>query len=336
VSGPASNGGCRVVHMGLGPIGLEIARLVGTRRRLRSVAAVDVQDDILGRRLSEVLDSPLVDDPEVVGTVDEAARAGADVVLHATGSSLRRCEDQLTQCLAAGLHVVSTCEELSYPWTSAPEIASRLNAAAERAEVCLVGTGVNPGFAMDYLPVVLTGTARRVDHVRVARTQDAGVRRVPLQRKVGAGLSMEEFRSLAADGVIRHVGLRESAQAVGSALGWRLDRVEETIAPVLAERAVASALGPIEAGGVAGVGQVAVAYEGEREVVRLELRMAVGLESRDEVWLTGDPDVHAVIPSGLHGDVATAAMVVNVVEPLLRAAPGLRVMSELAPPRPGH
>src|SRR4030042_1594562 len=55
---------------------------------------------------------------------------------------------------------------------------------------------------------------------------------------------------------------------------------------------------------------------------------------RHEVCLFGDPDIETVIPGGLHGDVATAAVVVNALPLAVDARPGLRVMTEVPPPRP--
>ena len=234
--------------------------------------------------------------------------------------------------------MVSSCEELSYPWLQAPEAAAALDAAARAAGVSVVGTGVNPGFAMDYLPIVLSGAAKRVESVTVHRVQDAGQRRLPLQAKVGAGISAEEFAQRVIGRTIGHVGLTESAQAVAEALGW-IDGTDRSpprrSSRSLAETAVRSAFGTIEPGQVTGIDQVAVVTVAGAERVRLRLTMAVGIgPSRDDIWLAGDPDLHLAVPRGLHGDLATAATLVNTIGSIRHAQPGLRVMSELRPPRP--
>jgi 4-hydroxy-tetrahydrodipicolinate reductase len=329
----------RVAHIGLGPIGQEVVRLVLRRSDLRLVGACDTDPDLLGRPLGEVLDQRLPDMSTVADSLASLPSLhdgpGDLVVTHTTSSSLDLCLPQLLAAIEAGAHVVSSCEELSYPWLRSPEAAARLDSAARDAGVSVVGTGVNPGFAMDYLPVVLSGTAKRVDHVRVRRVQDAGARRAPLQAKVGAGITVEEFQRRVAAGSIGHVGLTESAQAVAAALGWDPSRVEETIEPVVATAETPSAFGVITPGSVAGIDQVAIVHTAGRERVRLELVMAVGTApSQDDLWLAGDPDLHLRVPSGLHGDTATAAVVVNTIDSLRQAEPGLRVMSELRPPRP--
>jgi 4-hydroxy-tetrahydrodipicolinate reductase len=327
----------QVAHLGLGAIGREVVRLVARRHDLRLVAACDVAPRLVGTRISSLLDEDLADDVTVVESLADARLAPDDglVVTHTTSSSLARCLPELLGAVEAGAHVVSSCEELSYPWVQAPEAAAELDAAARTAGVAVVGTGVNPGFAMDYLPVVLSGATKRVDSVHVHRVQDAGLRREPLQAKVGAGISAEEFDRRVAAGSMGHVGLTESAQAVAAALGWDPTGTTETIQPVVAEVATESAFGIIEPGRIAGIDQVAVVTVDGVERVRLHLQMAVGIgPSQDDIRLTGDPDLHLCVPGGLHGDLVTAAALVNTIGSIRHAEAGLRVMSELRPPRP--
>ena len=324
-----------VAHVGLGAIGREVVRLVLHREDLRLVGVCDIDPALVGQQIGSVLDEENGGDVTVASDLAGVASTDGLVVTHTTSSSLARCLPELLAAVEAGAHVVSSCEELSYPWVQAPEEAARLDAAARGAGVAVVGTGVNPGFAMDYLPVVLSGAAKRVDAVRVHRVQDAGLRREPLQAKVGAGITREEFDRRVASGSMGHVGLTESAQAVAAALGWDATGTSETIEPVVADEPTPSAFGTIEPGQIAGIDQVAVVVAEGVERVRLHLQMAVGIgPSQDDIWLTGDPDLHLSVPGGLHGDLATAAALVNTVGSVRHADPGLRVMSELRPPRP--
>jgi hypothetical protein len=324
-----------VLHFGLGPIGQEIARVVAERARLRSVAAIDIDPTLEGRSLSEVLGlPPSAGGPSVRASLQEADVDAASVAAHSTSSSLVAVAPQLFACVRAGLSVASTCEQLAYPWAEHADLAAALDAAARDRGVAIIGTGVNPGFAMDYVPVVLSGAARSINAVRVHRVQDAAARRLPLQQKVGAGLTVDEFDERVRSGSVRHVGLPESLRSIAAALEWALDGVEEQIEPVLADRELSSAVGPIPRGAVAGVRQVAIGRRNGDEAIRLTLEMAVGLESRDEIELDGDPPLHLIAPSGLPGDVATAAVTANVLSKVVAAHPGLHTMPELAPPRP--
>jgi len=332
----------RVIHYGLGPIGSAIAGLVAGRTNLEAVGAVDFAADKVGRSLSDLV--PAVNAQLTVHSeVSELNTDGGAVVVHSTSSSLQRVLPQLLECLNRGYHVVSTCEELSYPWDCQPHLAAQLDEAARRNGVTVLGTGVNPGFAMDYLPIVLSGASATVTGVSVHRVQDAAVRRVPLQRKIGVTLTVEQFQDRVEAGTVRHVGLPESAQAVAAAFGWKLSRLNEQISPLLATEPTPSALGTIPAGQVTGVHQVVTGYAPEgaeyapegAELIRLTLDMAVGLPyPRDEVELRGVPATRMTIPGGLHGDIATAAVATNCITRLPDSRPGLRVMADIAPPHP--
>jgi 4-hydroxy-tetrahydrodipicolinate reductase len=314
----------------LGPIGLLVARQALARPDIQIVGAIDVDPQKVGRDLGELLGGAALG---VTVSADATATLNAAnpvVVLHATSSSLARVTSQLLAITAAGVNVVSTCEELAYPWTAQPQLAAELDAAARRAGITLLGTGINPGYAMDALPLMLTAPCANVDAVRVLRVVDAGKRRGPLQHKVGAGMTSTEFEAGVRNGTIRHVGLPESLHMLATSLSWHLDRSEDTITPVLAEQPITTEFVSIEPGQVAGVQQIARGLIGEREVLRLELRMYVGApDPQDSIEIDGDPPVRMTIAGGLHGDIATAALVVNAIPSVIRAAPGLASMAEV-------
>jgi 4-hydroxy-tetrahydrodipicolinate reductase len=185
--------------------------------------------------------------------------------------------------------------------------------------VTLLGTGINPGFLMDTLAATLSGVCQRVERVRLRRIVDAGTRREQLQRKVGAGLSMEEFQAKVASGRFGHVGLKESCWLLAEALGWRLDSLDETFAPVAGAD-----------GRAAGIRQEARGTIGGRTVIEAVVQMSAGAEHpRDEIEIDGTPPVRMVIEGGVQGDVATAAVVLNAVAPVVAHAPGLVTMLDL-------
>jgi hypothetical protein len=247
-----------------------------------------------------------------------------------TSSELERCMDTFRVLLERGCAVVSTCEELSWPWLRHPVLAQELHERAVRSRARIVGTGVNPGFLMDALPVAATSACHTVRTVHVERTQDARRRRLQFQRKVGVGLPLDEFRRRVGEGSLRHVGLGESMHFIAHYLGWRIERWEESIEPVVAERSLASELGPVVAGAARGVLQEARAWVDGRLALELHFRAALDEPSpRDRVVLDADPPLELVIPGGLHGDTATSALVLNTVRPLLVAEPGLHTMASL-------
>ena len=315
----AGPSGIRTLLFGLGAIGVGIGRLAAQRDELELVGAVDSAPDKAGRPLSEVLgiDGP----PHPVEADAERALAAArpQVVLHATGSHLPDVLPQLISCVRAGANVVSTCEELTYPWLRHPELAKALDAEARAKGVTVLGTGVNPGFVMDTLAATLSGVCQRIEQVRLTRVVDVATRRPQLQRKVGVGLTLDEFHARVASGRFGHVGLQESCWLVAEGLGWRLDTLEETIEPVVASD-----------GRAAGMRQTARGTLAGRTVIEALVQMSVDAERpRDEIQIEGTPPLHLVIEGGVQGELATAAVVVNATSRVVEHAAGLVTMLEL-------
>jgi hypothetical protein len=321
----------RFVQVGLGPIGREVARLAVTRRWLSLVGAVDPKPGLAGQDVGSLLGlAPL--GIEVEPDLDRAIeRSEPDLVLHGTGSFLPDVSDQLGIALRHGASVVSTCEELAYPFHRHPELSRGLDALAVANGAVLLGTGVNPGFVMDKLVATMAGACRSVERVQVRRVVDASTRREPLQRKVGASLSREEFDAIARKGRLGHVGLVESAQMVSDVLGLSPSRkVVESIRPRIADQAVLTEYLRVEAGCVAGIEHDVTVEDGGRERVRLELRMFVGaLDPHDAIEIEGSPPISLRIAGGVHGDAATAAIVVNAARDVKGLVPGLRTMLDL-------
>jgi hypothetical protein len=321
----------RVVQYGIGPIGASIVRLMRQKASLEIVGAIDKDPAKAGRDLGEVVGAP--DAPWGVVVLADAAAVlerPVDVVIHSTSSYLENVMDQLLACLSAGCCIVSTCEELAYPWRKHPGLSEKLDAAAKEEGVALVGTGVNPGFVMDKLVLTLSAVSQKVDSARAVRVVDASKRRLPLQKKIGAGMTPDEFRAQVAAGAIKHHGLPESVAMVAEGLGISLDDISETIEPVIAEETVKTEFLEVAAGQVAGVHQIARGTSGGKEKIYLELKMYVGAKQpADSIELKGEPNISLVIPGGTHGDVATAAVAVNSIPAILAAPAGLRTSRDL-------
>jgi hypothetical protein len=321
----------RVVQYGVGPIGASIVRLMRQKASLEIVGAIDRDPAKAGRDLGEVVGS--TDGRWGVTIATDTAGLLAkpvDVVIHSTSSYLPNVMDQLLECLSAGCCVVSTCEELAYPYRKHPELSAKLDAAAKEEGVALVGTGVNPGFVMDKLVLTLSAVSQSVEWAKAVRVVDASKRRLPLQKKIGAGMTPEEFRQQVSAGVIKHHGLPESIAMVADGLGFELDDISETIEPVIAEEAVKTEFLEVARGQVAGVHQIARGMEGGEEKICMELNMYVGAKQpADSIELKGKPHLTLTIPGGTHGDVATAAVVVNAILSILAAPSGLRTTRDL-------
>jgi hypothetical protein len=321
----------RTIHYGLGPIGQELARLAASRKSIEIVGAIDIDPAKVGRDLGEViglgheLGIKVRNDADAL--FDETA---ADAVLHTTGSYLKEVWKQLEGIITAGLNVVSTCEELSFPAAQFPDLARQIDDLARANGVSVLATGVNPGFVMDTLTLALSGIAQQVTAVHVERNQNASSRRLPLQVKIGSGKTVAEFTELVAAGKVRHVGLQESVYMVAAGLGWELDGYEETTEPVVADHQIHTEYFDVAPGFVCGVNQFGRGFvNGEPKIV-LHLRMYLDADPKyDKIVLEGPTRLELVIPGGLQGDRATTAIAVNAVPRVVDHTPGLVTMKDL-------
>jgi 2,4-diaminopentanoate dehydrogenase len=320
----------RVIEYGLGPIGAAAARHVVERAGLRLVGGVDVDPAKVGRDVGTVigLDRPL--GFPVMSRLDQVlATTAADVVLHTTSSYFDLFREQIAEILGAGLDIVSTAEELAFPWLAHPQDAADIDALARRAGKTVLGTGVNPGFLMDALPLFLTAICQRVDHIGITRVINASTRRGPFQAKIGAGLTVHEFEARMASGRMGHVGLPESVGMVFQTLGKELSHYESVVEPLVAESLITTDYLTVHPGQVRGLRQVArgLSRDGEFLVLTFIAALEAG-EDGDTISITGRPDLEVKL-RGTNGDIATVAIAVNAVRRVNEAAPGLVTMRDL-------
>lgn len=325
----------KVVIYGIGPIGERIAKVVLEKRGVKMVGAVDVAKDKVGRDLGDVIEADrklgveVTDDPDTL-----FAGITADVALIATTSYVRTVYSQVVKCIEAGMNVVSTCEELAYPWLKEPELASKIDGLAKRHGVTVLSTGINPGYFMDTFPLVLTGLCRGVERIEASRAIPTGARRSSFQRKIGTGMSPEEFRDKVERGEITgHVGFSESVALTAAALGWKLGEIEELPPePVIAEKEVRTTYTTVKPGQMLGYVAVSRGVIDGREVITYRLLMHAGVEEGYEKYIIeGTPSIQVKMGQFL-GDWETAHMIVNMIPKVINAKPGLMTMKDLPPP----
>jgi len=313
--------------VGAGPLGINLYKYAKQRHDILISQVIDIDPSLKGRDMGEhaglgksgVIISDQLDKNNQV-----------DVAILATVSDLPRIGPQIISLVEAGLPVVSTCEELFYPWDSNKEWSETIDRAAKDKQVAVVGTGVNPGFLMDTLPAMLSAVCNHVDRIEVRRYQDAQFRRVPFQKKIGAGLSFEEFERRKNEGSLRHVGLSESMHFIAHQLGWHLERTEDKIEPVIADRTIQTESLMILSGQVTGVRQTGKAWVKGEEKIRLIFQASVGEpDSYDEIEIFGTPHIRSRIMGGVNGDVATCSIILNACHSITKAMPGLRTMADI-------
>lgn len=326
----------KVVIYGVGVVGSLITKFLLQKEGVEVVGAIDIAKEKVGKDLGEVLGLDKKLGIKVSSDVDAVlSKAKPDIVVHATSSYLKDVYPQIASVLKHGVNIVSTCEELSYPYIVEPKIAEELDKLAKKHDATVLGTGINPGFLMDTLPITLTAVCQKIEKIKVTRVMNAATRRIPFQKKIGAGLTVKEFKEKMEKKIISgHVGLEQSIAMIASALAWKLDKIQvEDVEPVVAKEAVQSEAIKVKPGDVAGLKQRAMGIKNGKEVISLEFQAYIGAkEEYDSVVIEGVPNINEKISPCVHGDLATVAMIANSIPKVINAPAGLITMKDLPVP----
>ncbi|MFP4200151.1 MAG: 2,4-diaminopentanoate dehydrogenase [Clostridia bacterium] len=329
----------RVVLWGMGAMGSGIARVLADRTGVELVGAVDADPGKIGRPLGEIID--LAGETAVVSSTLQEAMAGssADLGIVATSSFAREVRPQIVACLEAGLDCITIAEEMAYPAASDSTVAAEINRVARTANKTVLGTGINPGFVLDTLIIALSGACIDVRGIRARRVNDLSPFGPTVMKTQGVGTTPQEFeRGLAEGAIVGHVGFPESMMMVARALGWKLDRIEQTRSPIIAEEDRVGEHVHVPAGSVAGCHHSARGFVGDRVVIELEHPQqiqpaAAGVETGDFIEIEGNPDLSLSITPEIPGGIGTIAVAANMIPAVLAAGAGLVTMAELPVPR---
>mgnify|MGYP001189698934 FL=1 len=324
----------KVIQIGFGPLGVQIAEFIAKKSTIKTVAVVDNDPDLYNKNIND-FSSDLNDQIFISNSVNEALKninKIPDVAIITTVSSLKKIYNQIKEVVQHNINVISTCEELSYPWKTDPSLSKKLNDLCKLNNVACLGTGVNPGFLMDYLPSVLSTVCKEINNIRICRVQDATFRRIPFQKKIGAGLDLSEFKNKELEGTLRHVGLTESLHLLAKTLNFDIDNVTETLNPVICKSDLNGSIN-IKKGQARGVEQIAYGYLNSEVVIEMQFKAAVG-ESRsyDRIEVDGIPSFVSEIEGGINGDIATCSIAINSIKSIMKASPGLHTMADIAVP----
>jgi 2,4-diaminopentanoate dehydrogenase len=323
-----------IAQFGLGPIGIETLKLAASKPWANIVGGIDLDPSKVGRSLGEITGLPSLARAKVFRSLEELIeQAKPELIFHTAVSKIRDAIAQVEPMARAGISVVSSCEELLYPALREPELARQLDLVCKQNCARVLGTGVNPGFVMDVLPICLTGVCRNVSAIQIQRVVNAATRRGPLQKKIGSGLPPAEFERLFAEGRAGHAGLKDSAALIAHCLGWKISELTESCRAVVADHDIKTAHVEVKKGECCGLHQ-----RGEAKVdgqVRLTLDLKMYLDApnpHDACQIEGEPSLNMTLNGGVAGDAATVASLVNAAPRILKAPPGLLLMTDIAVP----
>lgn len=326
-----------IIQVGLGPMGRIIVNLLLKRKNINLMGVVDINPTLIGKKLNEIPEIEYETDITIQSDLDTVlTNKEIDLVIIATSSSLKKVAPVINKVVKFGCHIISICEELSYPFQYHPKLSKELDNLAKLNNVTIVGTGINPGYLMDLLPIVITAPCQYVKSIKVKRMMNSAKRRVSFQKKIGTGLTVEEFhKKLSNKEITGHVGLTQSIQMIVAALSIKYnDIIEFPPKEIITKKEFTTSYGEkVPKGNVCGLQSKAIAKKDGNEIIFLDFVAYAGEhEEYDSIEIEGIPNLHQKIIGGVHGDIGTAAMVVNLIPKVIKAKPGLLTMNDLPVP----
>jgi hypothetical protein len=335
----------RVVQWGSGNVGKHAIRTVVARPDMELVGLVVTNPDKVGVDAGTIAGGGEVG-VAATADLDEVLAMDADVVLHMPLPSMIHGDDPdadvdtFCRLLAAGKSVVTTVGYM-YPTVYGPELMARLEAACAEGHSTFHGTGANPGWFGDLLPLLMSGLSLRVDQIAVTEISNFQFYPSPeiMFDMMNFGRTPEEFEAHAArhrrwlDGLFT-----EAVQMVADGLGATIDEVTSHMVTWVADRDFETAPGLVPAGTVAGQRWQWEAVVDGKPLVRQETVWRMHADVAPEwpqghwsVSIAGNPEMHIDLPHGWNRDVlaSTAAHAVNAVPYLAGAGPGVKTFLDL-------
>lgn len=332
----------KVVIWGFGAMGSGMAKLLLTKQGVDIVGVCDLHPERVNKSIYEVLGVEKGSRKDVIikGNIEEVlTEKCCDVCLCATDSFTQKAFPKLKFALERKVNVISTAEEMAYPKAQNPELAAELNKIAKENGVTILGTGINPGMIMDLLVVCLTGCMTDVHHIEAKRVNSLSPFGPAVMEEQGVGLTVDKFNEGVKNGSLAgHVGFAESINMIGDAIGWKVDKFETQMSPIVTEFDRKSPYGFAKAGNVAGVNMTGQGYvDGEVKINMIHPQQiepeTANVYTGDYITIKGTPEVNMQIKPEVQGGLGTIAVCVNMIPHVINAAPGLKTMIDLPVPR---
>ncbi len=334
----------RVVVQGTGNVGVPAIRTVLAHPDLELVGVIVHSAQKEGRDAGELVGA---EPTGVRATRDAAAVMAAkpDALVYASNQDFRPQEAhaEMLAALAGGANVVTAgLYGLLHPPTADPALRDRFAQACAAGGSSFLSSGIDPGFAMDLLPLVLSGVCAEIDEIRIIENFDYATYDVPEAVKaiIGFGSSMDETPLMLLPGVPASTW-GGSIRALAEALEIELEEVREVIERHALERDVDTAAGSFAAGTQGAFRFEVQGISGGRPVIVVEHVTRIVADTAPQwekaegmgfhrVRITGRPNLTMTLESedaaGDHvagGNTTAAARIVSAIPWLCDAPPGL-------------
>jgi len=332
----------KVIIWGFGAMGKGIAEMINSKQGVVIVGVCDINENVVGTPLSSYLDLSKNEEQEdiaISNDIDKLLSMSADVVFLATDSFTKHSYPKIIKIIENGMNVISTAEEMAYPKANEPDLAKNIDEIAKQKGVSVLGTGINPGFIMDLLAVVLTGATVDVSSLEIKRVNSLSPFGPTVMEEQGVGITLDDFNEKVKNNELAgHVGFKESIYMMADALGVTIEDFQQQMKPIVTSTDRKSAYGEALKGNLAGIDMTAQGYVDKKLFIDMKHPQQIepeieGTQTGDYIKIYGKPNINMSITPEIDGGLGTIAMCVNMMPQVINADPGLKTMIDLPVPR---
>jgi 4-hydroxy-tetrahydrodipicolinate reductase len=330
----------KVIIWGLGAMGSGMAELLLAKKGV-DIVGVAGREGKVGKSMYDFLSVKREGRPDIIiGSPEKViTEKAADVVLLCTDSFTAKAFDRIKFILEKKINVITSAEEMAYPAAQEPELAKKIDEIARANGVSVLGTGINPGLMMDLLVILMTGCCYDVEHITARRVNSLSPFGPAVMEEQGIGITEDEFRAGVQSGKLSgHVGFSESIRMIADAIGWKVDRITQSMEPIITTIDRKSPHGFAKAGNVGGCAMKGQGYVDGQVKIDMDHPQQIepesaGVKTGDYVTIKGTPNINLVNSPEVPGGIGTIAVCVNMIPHIINARPGLWTMIDLPVPR---
>jgi 4-hydroxy-tetrahydrodipicolinate reductase len=323
------------ISYGIGNIGRDVARFMAEKGVVIS-GAVDVKN--VGKDLGDVIGVGRKLNVEISDNADEVlANTGADIALISIATSMDTIYPHAKKCLEAGLNVITTSEEASYPWTTSPGIAAQIDKIAKENGVTFTGSGMQDVFWANLI-TTLTGASHRIESVEGRTSINMDELGPMVAEFYAVGRKADEINKMIEKGEKLPLGdevvcLRMDLENQISDLGLTPKSFREIVTPIILKKDLKCRAfdKTIPAGDVTGLDNTIEIETWEGILFRATQTAKVyepGEQDVNEWVIKGEPTIHLRndSPPTLLG---TSSQIVNRIPDVINAEPGYVTIDQL-------
>lgn len=331
----------KVIVWGFGAMGKGITEMLLEKKGIEIAGICDLNPKYVGKEFKEFIKTN--SEHKKVYVTDDInsiiSNEQVDVAILATDSFTAKAYEKINLMVKNGINVISTAEEMAYPYANEPTISEKINNLAKEHNVTVLGTGINPGFIMDLLVIALTGVMKDVSHIDVSRINSLSPFGPTVMEEQGVGISKEEYdRRSKNNDLAGHVGFKESIHMIAKAIGVNITKFDQQMKPIISSTYRKSKYAEVQAGNLAGIDMTAQGYVNDDLFINMSHPQqiepeSVGIKTGDYIKIKGVPEVNMAITPEVEGGIGTIAMCVNMIPHVINSSSGLKTMIDLPVPR---